>query len=259
MSISSELTNARELFTATEFGLLTASYGEDLTSASPAELKKKISLVRELRDKWRDKFTRQRRTVQRQKGARITTENDRSQQKSEFFAQALARYEAQLSLGPAEGTVAGKTAPAKKSKLSRNRGHRSDRTAMRKQLKPLTTRGAASKPKPAASAPTPAPAPAVAPSPKPASATVPKKPAAAPPATRPVRAAAAVKKPLRPATTASTTGRLKVKVSNPKSLAASAAAKKNRIKISGLDSRTRGHVSARGKRSQAKRDGRNKK
>jgi hypothetical protein len=35
---------------------------------------------------------------------------------------------------------------------------------------------------------------------------------------------------------------------------ANAAAKRNRIKISGLDTRTRGHVSARGKRSQAHRD-----
>ncbi|MEI8022447.1 MAG: hypothetical protein WCH39_29830, partial [Schlesneria sp.] len=68
-----------------------------------------------------------------------------------------------------------------------------------------------------------------------------------------VKAKKAVKKPVgAPSTLAKTKG--------PKSAAAptksaSVAAKQTRIKMSGKDSRVRGHVSASGKRNQARRDG----
>jgi hypothetical protein len=90
-----DLSRARELCTAAELRFVESSRGRALAKATEAQLKKKIALARDLRDKWRDAFTRQRRRVKRE-GFSTTKGNVRSQQKSELFAEVLARFEAQL-------------------------------------------------------------------------------------------------------------------------------------------------------------------
>lgn len=252
MSLSTDLNSARDLFTAVEFNLLKSSDGTALVNASVAELKKKIAVAREFRDKWRDKHTRQRRSAQKERGARISPENDRSRQKSEFFAGALSRFETHLAKVLNADQVSAPSTSTRKTKTTRNRGHRQTRATVRKQLKPLTTRGASVKSKSASARalatqtpPTPSP-PAVTPS----VAAPPAKPAAATPVTS--KRAKAAKRPARPAKAPVKPG---LTASTTRSFGAQTAAKKNRVKMSGLTTRTRGHVSARGKRSQARRDG----
>jgi len=87
---------ARQLCTPDELRLVEASRRETLAKLDAAALKKTITQIRRIRDKWRDVSTRQVRRSQDQQGARVTDENQRSQQKSELFQNVLARLEAQL-------------------------------------------------------------------------------------------------------------------------------------------------------------------
>ena len=102
MPIPAELKDVRDLFTATEYGLLEASYEE----APAAELKKKLTLARTLRDKWKDQYTRQRRARQQSRGGRAGAENDRSHAKLELFTEAVRRFEALLAAAPTAAPAA---------------------------------------------------------------------------------------------------------------------------------------------------------
>jgi hypothetical protein len=245
MPIPAEMSGVRELFTATEYALLEASYAE---AWSQAELKKKLDRARELRDKWRDQYARQRRASQKLRGDLADSDNDRSQQKSEIFAQAVGRFESMLAQSAAAGTSAKKSTVAKTPKSKRVQAHRKTRTSVRKELKQSTTAGKASRSVAAA-------APAVAPAPVAAKAA---KPLAARPKAKPAVVTKAAKKSAKRTKTVVPTGRPGTVLPPAKNKAAIAAAKKNRIQISGLTTRTRGHVSATVKRSQAKRDTRGK-
>jgi len=90
-----DLSKARELCTAAELRFVESSRGRALAKATEAQLKEKIALARDLRDKWWDAFTRQRRQRKRERFS-TARGNVRSQQKSELFAEVLARFEAQL-------------------------------------------------------------------------------------------------------------------------------------------------------------------
>ena len=247
MPIPAELKDVRDLFTATEYGLLEASYEE----APAAELKKKLTLARTLRDKWKDQYTRQRRARQQSRGGRAGAENDRSHAKLELFTEAVRRFEALLAAAPSAAPAAAKAARKKATKAGRTRAHRQERVTSRKTLRPMTTRATAAK-KAAAPAPAPA-APAAAPAAAPVAAA--KKTAAR----RPPKGIKAPKakgkaKGAKPAVATPSVGRLGVSVPGPKSAAASAKAKKTGLKLTGLTTRTRGHVSAAGKRAQGKKD-----
>jgi len=90
-----DLSKARKLCTAAELRFVESASGRALAKATEAQLKEKIALARDLRDKWWDAFTRQRRRFKREDFS-ATKGNVRSQQKSELFAEVLARFEAQL-------------------------------------------------------------------------------------------------------------------------------------------------------------------
>jgi hypothetical protein len=243
-----DLAQARAWCTAAELKLLESSQGPALETAGAADLRSRIVRVRTMRDKWRDLYTHQRRQVQAKQAARGNDRNRRSLEKSELFARALARLEAQLA------TVADAPTPppaastrAKPTKSKRTLGHRDARARTRAELK---TKRAALSTKPAV-----APAP-VAPAPPPAPAT-----ASAPPAPAASAAPPAAKKSARSTKRSAPQPKTKAKKAaatlspTPKTTkAAHHAVKRTRIKMSGKDTRFKGHVSARGKRAQARRD-----
>ena len=240
-----ELSDAKSLCTVTELRLIESSHGPTLEKADQTRLKKKIALAREQRDKWRDLFTRQRRDVQKEQASRDNQSNKRSERKSELFANALARFEAQLAkvIESPPATPASKAASRPVTpKADRVRAQRVVRATTKLKLKELELPTATKKVSP----PTvvkPVDAVVLTPTPpvKATTKTTSKKPtkkASKKVAGSPSRLAKA--KP--PAS----------KVARTKS--AVVAAKSTRIKVSGKDSRVRGHVSASGKRTQARRD-----
>ena len=246
-----ELANAKSLCTTTELRLINSSHGPALEKYDEAGLKKKIVLARELRYKWNDVFTRQRRDVQQKEGARVNDKNERSQVKSQLFANALARFEAQLTkvvASPAPVAGAKKSSHSAPTKEQRVRAQRVDRARTKEHLKDLLP--ASPKKVVVTKAVTP-PVPAA---PTKTTAALPAKPKAATKKSVKTKKAAkkAVKKPVGAPSTL-------VKAKGPKSAAAptksaSVAAKQTRIKMSGKDTRVRSHISASGKRNQARRD-----
>lgn len=229
-----ELAEARVICTKTEMQLLQSSQGPLLEQADQARLKKKITLARELRDKWRDQFESQRRESQQSTGMRVNEQNQRSEEKMQLFAGALTRFEEQLTKVIANPPVKKAAPRSKPIKAQRVRAHRASRAQTRGELKEFKNEAAAAA-KP--SKPVPAAAPAAAP--VKATATAKKK---AP--TKKAVKKAAVKG--RAVTTR--------KSPAPSTPATKAAAKKNRLKVSGKTTRVPAHTTAAGKRSQARRD-----
>ena len=240
-----KLSRARELCTAAELRLVESSRRHALAELTAAQLKKKIAQARKLRDKWRDVSTRQRRLVQREQGTRVTEKDSRSQQKSQLFVELLARFEARLerlAASPADDVLPKRSASSRPSKRQRVRGHRRARSLTRHQLAErraaLESHGAQPEQSPQAVVSEAAPGQAT---------------EAASPAHQTKRKAA--KKSTWPAQAVLT--RTHIGPDHYGQQGAAAAAKHARIKVSGLDTRMRGHVSARGKRSQASRDAKN--
>jgi hypothetical protein len=244
-----DLAQARAWCTVAELKLLESSQGPALETAGAADLRARIVRARTLRDKWRDLYTHQRRQVQAKQAARGNDRNRRSLEKSELFTRALARLEAQLAkVADAPTPPPAASTRARPTKSQRTLGHRDARARTRAELKPqraaLSTKPAVA-PAPVAPA-SPAPATAAAPpSPAPAASAAP--PAAKKSARSPKRAAPQPKtKAKKAATTLAPTSKT--------TKAAHDAVKRTRIKMSGKDTRFKGHVSARGKRAQASRD-----
>jgi hypothetical protein len=128
----------RELLTAAELRLIESSRGQALVEATQAQLKKKITLARKLRDKWREVFDKQRRKVQWKQGGRTSADNVRSRQKSAQFAKALAQFEArleELAASPALNVSTKRSAGKELSKRKRVQGHRLIRSFTRDQLR----------------------------------------------------------------------------------------------------------------------------
>ena len=270
-----DFSQARQLCSPDELRLVEASRRGTLGKLDAATLNKTITQVRRLRDKWRDVSTRQVRRSQGQAGARVSDENQRSQQKAELFQHVLVRLEAQrerLAASPA----AAPSAPAgrKPAKPLRAQEHRAKRAGVKGQLQQKAaklnqkaiqaagpTRHTTAPSSPAAAAAKDA-GQATASKQKAGAGT--KKAASKKAAKKlaslkkklPARKKAAVQQPpaaaesTRPAVPASP-------LKSARQLRAATAAKQARIQASGLNTRTRGHVSARGKRNQARRDARN--
>jgi len=249
------LAAAKTLCTTSEWQLVRASQGSTLSQLSGDELKKNLSLARRLRNKWRDLATEQRRETQRQQGSRLTKTETRTRQKAELFEEVVGRFEEQLrkvESSAASPSPALKT-PRRVSKQKRTAEHRQTRAETRKNLEEkrllLEAQRAADAAKTPAAVP---PAKAKAATRKRAvkpSAAAPKAKKAArkkPPAVKPTKA-----KFPNPASGETTPGNFS------RSLTAKTAAKRARIKTSGLTTRTRGHVTARGRRKQARRDSMN--
>ena len=245
-----ELSDAKSLCTVTELRLIESSHGPTLEKADQTRLKKKIALAREQRDKWRDLFTRQRRDVQQEQASRDNQSNKRSERKSELFANALTRFEAQLAKvmeAPPVAPAAKATSRPVTPKADRVRAQRVARATTKLKLKELELPTATKKVSP----PTvdkPVDPVVVTPTPPTKATTKTKSKSPTKKATKKVSAKKVAGSPSRLAKAKPAAS----KVAQTKG--AAAAAKSTRIKVSGKDSRVRGHVSASGKRSQARRD-----
>jgi hypothetical protein len=278
-----DLSQASVLCTPSELRVVKTASEQALTGHSTADLKKHIAQARKLRDKWRDLATRQRREVQKTQGSRGTDSAARSKEKANLFGRVLARLEAQLarqagsSEKPAATGAAGARGPTKRA---RTQEHRSTRSQVREQLgaKQAELQAAASTPA-SSSADTKSTTRKKTPKKKVASKPASKK-APAPAVARSNASSAggekkktakkAVKKTIKKETakkqSASASGAAVTGVTRKKSgssplgsgsqKSAETAAKRGRLKASGLDTRIRGHVSARGKRAQGRRDSR---
>jgi hypothetical protein len=254
------LAKVKTLTTAPEYKLVMTSRRPQLGLLGAAELKKNVIMARRLRDKWRDQATQQRRTTQQRHSARVADGEERSVIKAEVFSAALAALEAQLAKVESGGAGPGRALKKTPNKATRTQKHRLSRALTRESMEAeretLTApigRGATPRKiaKEAAKAEaTKSPA-------------APAKKAAKKVTTAPQKAA---KKSLD-----SPLGKLPKKVAKKKTakavnetpgvdpkkqLRASAADKKSRLDRSGLNSRVKGHVSARGRRSQGRRDAR---
>jgi hypothetical protein len=217
---------------ASEARLLASSEGASLTKAGAGDLRRKISRARALRDKWRDVYTAQRRETQQARASRATVSNRRSREKSELFGEVLARLEARLATVTASGTSDGARAKTRPTPRRRMQQHRRERSRTKRALADEVDERES----------------AVARS---ARADLP-----------PMQTRTAPKKPKKPKKT-SKAGTPRGTGKKPGGKDASkgqardqsrSAAARHRTKVSGLTTRIRGHVSARGKRAQARRD-----
>jgi hypothetical protein len=233
---------ARQLCTAAEYKLVAESSPARLKSLSEKALRAKVQRARTLRDKWTDVGTRQRRAAQRQRASRDTNAAQRSQKKASLFAEVLARLETQLKkvtqlAEPDKGRTSLRRTPSKAKRTATQRQQRSDlRTKLAKQqreLKPAAAKATAAK-----------------------SST--QKSASTPTAARTERSASQkslarkAKKPSSPPTP--TTGL--VEFNREQQREARTAATQARLKKSVISPRIQGHVSARGRRAQGRRDSR---
>lgn len=237
------LTTAKQLCTATEFRLVRASNPPQVNQYAASVLKKHLVEARRLRDKWRDQSQRQRRSVQQAKGRRVVDDSTRSAEKAALFADVLSRFEA------ATPVTKQKPPTTKPSKARRSIEHRQTRAAVRESLSEhtLALRQASKKKTPTVAATAKKSAKKkVADTPTPAASG--KTSSASRPATAGKKARP---KPSIP---------VQLSLDDPQrftqQLGAETAAKKSRFQRSGQISRIRGHVSARGRRDQGRRDSR---
>lgn len=278
----------KQLLTADELKLVESSRPPTLAKLSEAKLKKQITLTRTARDKWRDQSTRQRRDAQRAQGSRVTDAASRSADKNKVLTKALNALQKQLDKIGSGAAEPGAKAPAPKgpSKQKRAQGHRESRAEIRAELEEkrakLTGEGAGKKTAKKQAAKKKVAKKGTATKKAVKKAPVKKTPVKKTPAKKVAvkkvagKKKVAAKKVAAPAVDSATPSVAKkaTKKNSPASspltdgmaaqlnlnpsdqLATSAKAKKARIQQSGLTTRTRGHISARGKRSQGRRDSR---
>jgi hypothetical protein len=231
----------RAVCTSAEIDLVRASRKGELEHLSTVQVKRLAVRARKMLEKWQDLGRDQSRVRSRKAGFGDTAENTRL--KEEIFREALTRFEARLPKAEAATQAAKKSKP--KTKSARNAGHRSARAVVRAELSAAEhmLNAQASEQKKAKEqtqvATTSMPA-DVQSSIQPSKAT-PK----AKPKSRPAVKSGLPAKRLASAVPAGSVPQRKV----------TAAAKKARLVSSGKTTRMPGHISARGKRAQARRDG----
>ncbi|MBX3425262.1 MAG: hypothetical protein KF688_06245 [Pirellulales bacterium] len=262
MTASRESAQAKELCTPAELSLVRASLDAATKSKSAGEITKLATRARSLADKWNGLAVKQRRAAQQAKGAREVEVAKRSEAKAALFTAARARLE-RLAAAAATSGAPTRSAATKPSKRKRAAGHRAVRAAVRAKLDEVRDELS-----PSAANASPAPA-------KKAKKKTAKKKGAAPKsgpaaakktkkkvAKKGTKSTAAKKKATKKSVTSTpapkkAVGLTSAKVAKtPKLRKAESAVKQARIQVSGKSTRVRGHVSARGKRAQGRRDGR---
>lgn len=139
----------RTMLTAAERKVFDSSIGKEMAAAGREQLQAAIGQARALRDKWRDLYAQQTRTTKRTAKAG-TGANDRSREKSDLFAGAVARLETRLAeVGTAVKSAVKKVAKAAPSakkgaalkaaratpKKVRTAAHRATRAGVKSELK----------------------------------------------------------------------------------------------------------------------------
>jgi hypothetical protein len=234
------LAKFKEIANSSETELVRDSRKPAINNLTATELKHKASRARKLYDKWLDLSRSQARARSEKIGFGENKAN--TQLKVDAFAEALQNFEAKLDK---EGIPKPTKKKVTKTKKTRNIGHRGKRSEVREELsaiqeslkeptrkakkKTATKKAATKKAPPRGEAPTEGLAAKKAAKKKTAKKT--------PPKSAPV-------------------GNTGLGLNKGKARQAKAAAKKGQVDRSGLTSRVRGHVSARGRRAQGRRDSR---
>lgn len=237
----------KALCSSTEAELVRNSRPPQIKSLSLAEVKAAKARARKLADKWQGQSHKQSRA---KKGAKGTSDADANTQlKAEIFREALAAYEARQAELEAKGAkpVGKKKAPAKKVRAA---SHRGARAAIRDELALVTevlNRGAQMVKKTVLNAAASLSHRAADESGAPSSAAE-AKAADKKPVKKKVGLQKKVTKIVPPAKAGL------AKPSRGKQVRVATKAKQTKLAESGKTSRIAGHVSARGKRSQARRD-----
>lgn len=268
------LREAQKLCTAPEFALVRAAQPREIGQWSAAQLRKKIERARDLRDKWKDQSKSKKREAQQAKGRREVDAASRSRTKAALFADVLKAFQAR-----AAEVRASDSASEPKRKVSKKK-------KATKKSAPVTMKKKASKQKPAAKKPgkkktTRRSAGDVVAAAGKKKSSRKKARAVSPDGEQHAETQRLVLHPglihrgadLRPGGGADVApfverplhltgsdqdmdvGGQIIEPAALSQLQAQAAAKQRKLNASGLRSRVRGHVSARGRRAQAKRDG----
>jgi len=127
----------RQLCTAQEAALVSASRERGVKDDSPAKLLRKLERARALRDKFRDLAERQRREARGKQAPRRSVAskgNDRTLLKQQLFAETVENLERRLSAAERAGSRAGERRAATSGKRDRTQAKRSSRQAVRKGL-----------------------------------------------------------------------------------------------------------------------------
>ncbi len=237
----------KSLCTDAEVALVRASRSPELEKHSAAEIKPLATRARKLFDKWQGLSRKQSRSRNRQVGS--AEEDSNTRLKAQIFREALDAFEgrqAKLSETGKTGTKGSRAAA--KTKKSRAAEHRQARAAVRAGM---TAALDLTNAKPVAKK-------------KPKKAAVAKPAKVVKPAAKPAKKAAtksSVKKGAKklrssdsPLVAGKNSPAQPLPLNPGKQLRASTVAKQARVARSGQATRVHGHVSARGKRSQARRD-----
>lgn len=263
MSLS--LDEIRSMCTKAEYALISASRSPSIEKLSVVELKKNAANARKLSDKWQKLSRGQSRSESRKSGE--PNLDSRSYAKQQAIHDALVAYEARLAT--AATTTSVQAAAKKPTPKQRTASARVSRQAARTELqgvkKTLNKAAKAATPK----APVAKTATAKATAAKPAATkTAASKSATKSAATKKTLVKTAAKRTAKRAAVASSSPAVEpakkvVKTTAKTGVVAPTAAAKaqlagkakaNRVKLSNRTSNIAGHVSAKGKRAQAKRD-----
>lgn len=219
------LSKAKELCTSSEYALVTASRTPKVNKLSPEQSRGLAGRARKALDKWQDLSRAQ---------ARTGSPGERTRLKIELFRDTLGRFEDKAAARSAAGGSAGGVKRAGASKQVKAKGHRKARAAVREELAGATVAwdGRA----------------------KAGGSGAARKPAVKKTKARPGTSAASAKKHRPPLKWADVLGGAKFPGSPDKQRAARTRAKQSRIAESGVTTRVRGHITAAGKRAQARRD-----
>jgi hypothetical protein len=251
--MSIPLTQVKSLSTASELALVKSSRRPELNKLTAAQLKQRAERARRLFDKWQKQSRSQSR--ERLSAGKAGDALTRTEAKIQIFRDALDAFEKRLAevektdlLTGAGAKAAGKARPARHGSAVHRAARAESRAELKKVKQVLNTRSAQGgvsrrrSDKPAAAEATAAT--------DTSAGTDRTKQAAKPPVPS--------KKKGRTGGGPLQTGGLPswLAPNKQRQLAAKTAARQSRIADSGLKSRVRGHVSARGKRSQARRDSR---
>lgn len=224
------ISQVKTICTASELALVQASRRPSLSRHTLAEAKRYATRTRKQFDKWQERVRSQSRERGRATGH--SGIDNRASEKEQIFREAVTALDAQVNRLEVKGAPATPSKTRDTSKPARNRQHRAERAEVRGELSELetsrksTSRAAAAKATPVESAPDSPPPKKVTRRSLPGAVTAPK------PGSPPPMNGMAPKRQLQ----------------------ARSVAKQNRISESGLTTRIRGHVSARGRRSQGRKD-----
>lgn len=250
------MSRVKTLCSEAEMAVVQASRRPRIGELTLPQAKSFAQRAKKLQDKWRDQSRSQSRAKARQVGVADTATN--SHEKAQIFQEATASLDAKVNQLSAKGSDRASKAAKAPAKKDRALKHRATRATMRAKLAEkelvLNTEKKGKQPaklKPAAKSKSVA-----AKASQKLSSTKGTTPAAVPNTSAPSKAKPATRA-RRAAKPAPSGIQKKLADSQVHQQAATVAAKQRRVAQSGLTSRVRGHVTARGRRAQGRRDSRN--